>query len=289
MCIRDSANGQSIGDTVDQAQELANAGFKAIRLQTAIPGQASTYGVLGDAKDYFELQGSRPLPPVETWSTAKYFSQIEGLFVEARERLGHEIQLLHDVHNRLTPIESARLGKLLEQYNLLFLEDACLAHNQDNFRIVRQHTTIPLAIGETFTTIWDCKDLIQNQWIDYIRTAATHAGGITAMRRIADFASLFNVKTAPHGAPDLSPIGFAAHMHLNTWAPNFGIQEFVGLGNDQSQQVFQQNIEIEKGSAYVSDAPGLGIDFDEQAAKTFPYRRSFLPVSRLEDGTLWNW
>lgn len=283
------ANGETVGTTLEMAEEHIKQGFKAIRLQSAVPGLNVTYGVVGDKKDYYELQGNRPLPPEEYWSSHKYFNMVEDLFRQARERFGSDIQLLHDVHNRLTPIESARLGKLLEKYNLLFLEDASMAENQDNYKVIRQHTTTPLAIGETYNTIWDCKDLIQNQLIDYIRVAATHAGGITALRRITDFASVYNVKTAPHGAPDLSPICFAAHMHLNTWAPNFGIQEFVGLGNEQIRHVFQQDIQIKDGMAHLGDAPGLGIEFDESAAKEYPYRRSYLPVSRLEDGTLWNW
>lgn len=283
------ANGEDIDDTLDNAQELVNQGFKAIRLQSAVPGLDVTYGVLGDKKDYYELQGNRPLPPEEEWSTQKYFNMIGDLFSAARKRLGNDVHLLHDVHNRLTPVESAKLGKLLEQYDLLFLEDASNAENQDSYKLIRQHTTTPLAIGETYNTIWDCKDLIQNQLIDYIRVAATHAGGITALRRIADFAAAYNVKTAPHGAPDLSPICFAAHMHLNTWAPNFGIQEFVGFGNDQSKRVFQHDIKIENGMACVSEKPGLGVEFDEEAARALPYKRSYLPVSRLEDGTVWNW
>lgn len=283
------ANGEDIDDTLDKAEALKNQGFKAIRLQSAVPGLKVTYGVLGDKKDYYELQGNRPLPPEEAWSTPKYFNMIGDLFSAARTRLGDDVQLCHDVHNRLTPVESAKLGKLLEPYNLLFLEDASNAENQDSYKLIRQHTTTPLAIGETYNTIWDCKDLIQNQLIDYIRTAATHAGGITALRRIADFAAVYNVKTAPHGAPDLSPICFAAHMHLNTWAPNFGIQEFVGFGNEQSRRVFQHDIKVENGMAHVSEKPGLGVEFDEAAAQALPYRRSYLPVSRLEDGTVWNW
>lgn len=283
------ANGESIDDTLDKAQTLIDQGFKAIRLQSAIPGLKVTYGVLGDKKDYFELQGNRPLPPEEEWSTQKYFNSIVELFRQARARFGHNVELLHDVHSRLTPIEAARLGKLLEEFNLLFLEDAAIAENQDSYQVIRQHTTTPLAIGETYNTIWECKDLIQNQLIDYVRTAATHAGGITALRRIADFASIYNVKTAPHGAPDLSPICFAAHMHLNIWTPNFGIQEFVGFGNEKSQQIFKHNYTVKDGMAYISEAPGLGIDFDEEAAANYPYKRSYLPVSRLEDGTVWNW
>lgn len=283
------ANGSSIDDTLDKAEGLVRDGYKAIRLQSAIPGLQVTYGVLGAAKDYFELQGNRPLPPEEEWSTAKYFAMVTGLFRRARARLGDDVLLLHDVHSRLTPVESARLGKMLEEFNLFFLEDASVAENQDSYKIIRQHTTTPLAIGETYNTIWDCKELIEGQLIDYIRAAATHAGGITAMRRIADFAGIHNVRTAPHGAPDLSPVCMAAHMHLNTWAPNFGIQEYVGPGNEQSQQVFKLDITVDSGMANVGEAPGLGVEFDEEAAKTFPYKRSYLPVSRLEDGTLWNW
>lgn len=283
------ANGETIDDTLNKAEEYIKQGFKAVRLQTAIPGLSETYGVLGDKKDYFELQGERPLPPEQEWSTAKYFKLVPELFKKARERFGDEVHFLHDVHSRLTPIESARLGKILEEYNLLFLEDASIAENQENYKIIRHHTTVPLALGETYNTIWDCKDLIQNQLIDYIRVAATHAGGITGVKKITDFADVYNVRSAPHGAPDLSPICFAAHMHLNISSHNFGIQEFVGFGNDLSKEIFTHDMRLENGMIIVSDAPGLGVEFDETEAAKYPYKRSYLPVSRLEDGTLWHW
>jgi len=283
------ANGETIEDTLEKATSLKEQGFKAIRLQSAIPGLPVTYGVLGDKKDYFELQGNRHLPPEETWSTQKYLSLVIDLFEQAREKLGSDIHLLHDVHNRLTPIEASRLGKLLEPYNLLFLEDVCIAENQDSYKLIRSHTMTPLAIGESYNSIWDCKTLIQNQWIDYIRTAATHAGGITGLRRIIDFAAVFDVQSAPHGAPDLSPVCFAAHTHLDIWAPNFGIQEYAGPANEQMQQIFKHDFKVENGMTYVSEAPGLGIEFDEEAAAKFPYKRSYLPVSRLDDGTMWHW
>lgn len=283
------ANGEDIGDTIDKAQRLAQQGYRVIRLQSAVPGLQTTYGVLGDRKDYYDLQGNRPLPPEETWSTQKYFGMIEDLFEAARDRLGNDVQLVHDVHNRLSPIEAARLGKLLEKYDLFFLEDASIAENPQSYDIIRRHTTTPLAIGETYNTLWQCKHLLENQLIDFIRTAATHAGGVTALHRIADFAAIHNVRTAPHGAPDLSPVCMAAHMHLDTWAPNFGIQEFVGFGNDDMQRVFTHDMRLDDGMVHVGDAPGLGVDFDEDAASDFPYKRSYLPVSRLEDGTLWHW
>jgi len=283
------ANGDTIENTLDMMEGFVKQGFKAVRLQCAVPGMDGTYGILGEKKDYFEMQNSRPLPPEQPWSTTKYLNNIEGLFRAARERFGDEIELMHDVHSRLTPIEAARLGKMLEPYNLFFLEDPSIAENQENYKLIRQHTTIPLALGETYNTIWDCKGLIQNQWIDYIRTAATHAGGITGLRRISDFAAIYNVRTAPHGAPDLSPICFAAQAHVDIWAPNFGVQEFVGFGTETSDEVFSYDHSIKNGMIHVGDTPGLGVDFNEEAAAEFPYNRSYLPVSRLEDGTLWHW
>lgn len=283
------ANGNTVDETLTQLGQLIDKGFTAVRLQCAIPGLESNYGVLSDNKDYYELQSNRSLPPEQIWNTNKYINFIPALFKKAREQFGNNIELLHDVHSRLTPIEAARLGKELEPYHLFFLEDAVPSENPDNYKLIRKHTTTPLAVGEVFNSIWDGKDLIQNQNIDFIRSAATHIGGITSMRRLADFAALFEVRTAPHGPPDISPIGHAAHAHLNIWAPNFGIQEFIGFGGEKMNKVFSHPMRFEKGFLYLEDKPGLGVDFDESEASKYQYKRSYLPISRLEDGTLWDW
>src|SRR5690606_8253675 len=173
-------------------------GYKAIRVQCGIPGIEKTYGVAKDNKSYEPADSD--LPSVETWSTEKYLNFIPELFAEVRKEFGNDLHLLHDVHHRLTPIEAARLGKELEPYHLFWMEDAVPAENQEAFKLIRQHTTTPLAVGEVFNSIHDCRELIQNQLIDYIRATIVHAGGITHLRRIADFASLFNVRTGCHGA-----------------------------------------------------------------------------------------
>jgi len=269
--------------------KMMDEGYKAVRLQSALPKAKGSYGTMEGKKNYYELQSSRTLPPELEWNTAKYMNFIPELFKRARAEYGNEIRLCHDVHNRLTPIEAARLGKLLEPYDLLFLEDAVPADNQDSFKIIRQHTTTPLAIGEIFTTIWDAKDLIENQLIDYCRMAVSHGGGITPLKKVANFAAIYNVQMAPHGAPDLSHISFAAHLHFDLWAPNFAVQEFVGFGTPEMNSVFKFDVELVDGLLYLTDAPGLGVDFDEKEAAKYPYKRSYLPVNRLEDGTLWNW
>lgn len=150
------------------------------------------------------------------------------------------------MHHRLTPIEAARFGKSIEDYRMFWMEDPTPAENQECFRLIRQHTVTPIAVGEVFNSIWDCKQLIEEQLIDYIRTTLTHAGGITGMRRIADFASLYQVRTGSHGPSDLSPVCMAAALHFDLWVPNFGVQEYMGY-SEQMLEVFPHNWTFDNG------------------------------------------
>ncbi len=218
----------------------------------------------------------------------KYLNYVPKLFEAVRNRFGFDEHLLHDVHHRLTPIEAARLGKALEPYSLFWLEDPTPAEDQAAFRLIRQHTTTPLAVGEVFNSIWDCKQLIEEQLIDYIRTTVTHAGGITHLRRIADLAALYQVRTGSHGPSDLSPVCMGAALHFDLWAPNFGMQEYMGY-SAQMLEVFPHAWRFEDGYMHPGDAPGLGVEIDEKLAARYPYEPAYLPVARLEDGTLASW
>jgi len=210
------------------------------------------------------------------------------LFEKLRTAFGPEPHLLHDCHHRLTPIEAARLGRSLEPHHLFWLEDVTPAENQEAFRLVRQHTTTPLAVGEIFNTIWDCKDLIQNQLIDYIRMSVVGSGGITHLRRVADLAALYQVRTGSHGATDLSPITMGAALHFDTWVPNFGIQEYM-RHTEETDAVFPHTYRFSDGYLTPGEAPGHGVDIDETLAARFPYAPAYLPIARLEDGSMWNW
>jgi mannonate dehydratase len=280
------ANGESIEDTITEALRYKGMGYTAIRLQSGVPGLSSTYGVSKD-KMYYE-PADNDLPSENVWSTPKYMQVVPKLFAAARDALGWDVDLLHDVHHRLTPIEAARLGKDLEPYRLFWLEDTTPAENQEAFKLIRQHTTTPLAVGEIFNTIWDCKDLIQNQLIDYIRTTVVHAGGISHLRRIANLADLYNIKTGCHGATDLSPVCMAASLHLGLAISNFGLQEYM-RHTPETDAVFPHAYTFKDGALHPGNAIGLGVDMDEALAAKYPYKRAYLPVNRLEDGTITNW
>jgi mannonate dehydratase len=280
------ANGTDIEEATDQVARYLELGYRAVRAQCGIPGLGSTYGVSAD-KMFYE-PADADLPTENVWSTERYLDQVPKLFDALRARFGFEPHLLHDVHHRLTPIEAARLGQSLEAYRLFWLEDAVPAENQAGFRLIRQHTVTPLAVGEVFNTIWDCKDLLQEQLIDYIRATVAHAGGITHLRRIADLAALYHVRTGCHGATDLSPVSMGAALHFDTWVPNFGIQEYM-RHTEETDAVFPHAYSFKDGTLFAGDAPGHGVDIDEKLAAKYPYRRAYLPVNRLTDGTMWHW
>ena len=280
------ANGADIEQTADEVARYVELGYKAIRAQSGVPGLAATYGVSKDKMYYEPAQGAVPTEAV--WSTEKYLDHVPKLFDRLRSQFGFGPHLLHDVHHRLTPIEAARLGKSLEPYRLFWMEDAVPAENQDGFRLIRQHTVTPLAVGEVFNSIHDCRTLIENQLIDYIRATVVHAGGITHLRRIADLAALYHVRTGSHGATDLSPVCMGAALHFDLWVPNFGVQEYM-RHTEATDEVFPHAYTFADGALYPGDVPGHGVEIDEALAAKYPYQRNYLPVNRLEDGTLWHW
>ena len=280
------ANGRTVEETIENALHYQAQGYRAIRLQSGVPGLASTYGVSKDR--YFYEPADSDLPTENLWSSEKYLRSVPPLFEAARAALGWDVHLLHDIHHRLTPIEAGRLGKDLEPFRPFWLEDATPAENQASFRLIRQHTTTPLAVGEIFNSIWDAKQLIEEQLIDYIRATVVHAGGITHLRRIASFADLHNVRTGCHGATDLSPVCMAAALHFDLSVPNFGIQEYM-RHTAETDAVFPHAYSFADGMMHPGDQPGLGVDIDEELAAKHEYRRAYLPVNRLEDGTMFNW
>lgn len=281
------ATGKDIDSCLDEVARHVEQGYRAVRVQCGVPGIPTTYGVAKREGERYEPADS-DLPAEHVWDTAKYLNHVPKLFAAVRERFGDDLHLLHDVHHRLTPIEAGRLGKRVEEYNLFWLEDCTPAENQEAFRMIRQHTTTPLAVGEVFNSIHDCRELIQEQLIDYIRATLVHAGGITHMRRIADLAALYQVRTGFHGATDLSPVCMGAALHFDTWVPNFGIQEHMPH-EARIEEVFPHAYRFDDGHFTPGEVPGHGVDIDEDLAARYPYKRASLPVNRLVDGTLWHW
>lgn len=280
------ANGRDIEETSAEVARYLEMGFIAVRAQCGVPGLKKTYGISSGGKPYEPAESE--LPAETLWSTPRYLNVVPKLFERLRADHGPDIELLHDGHHRMTPIEAARLARDLEPYRLFWLEDATPAENQRSFELIRKHSVTPLAVGEVFNSIWDCKHLIEAQLIDYIRTTIVHAGGVTHVRRLADFAALHQVRTGFHGATDLSPVCMGTALHFDTWVPNFGIQEYMHH-SQETNDVFPHDYVFRDGRLFCGETPGHGVAIDEKLAAKFPYAPKQLPIARLEDGSMWDW
>jgi mannonate dehydratase len=280
------ANGKDTAETLDKVGKKLEQGFRAVRIQSGIPGIDHTYGVSRDGKPYEPAQ--KGLPHEESWDTSKYLNFLPGLFRQVREQFGDDLHLLHDVHHRCTPVEAARLAKELEPYHLFWLEDPVAGELQEGLRLIRKHSTTPIAIGEVFNSVYDYTSLITEQLIDYIRMPLSHGGGITHLSKVAAMAAVYHIQTGFHGATDLSPINLAAALHFNTAINNFGIQEYMPH-EEIMNDVFSVNYKFSKGSMFIGETAGIGVDIDEKKAEKYPYQKASLPVNRKTDGTMFNW
>jgi mannonate dehydratase len=211
---------------------------------------------------------------------------IENLTV-VRERVGDQVGLLVDVHERLPPSQAIRLARAVEQFDLFFLEDPLPPELNEWFPRLRSQTATPIAMGELFVNPVEWIPLVKDNLIDFIRCHLSVIGGITPARRLAAFCDVHGVRTAWHGPPDVSPVGHAANVHLDVNVPNFGIQELGGF-SDAAREVFPGTPEIVDGYVYPNDGPGLGIDVDLAAAARYPADSSThtWPVMRRPDGSV---
>lgn len=290
------ASGRDIPELLDSVRAHLADGYRAVRVQTGVPGLGAVYGVASSAADgarydYEPARRSpagRPAPAEETWDTGAYLRHVPGVFEAVRHEFGPELPLLHDGHHRMTPIQAARLGKDLEPYDLFWLEDATPGEDQAALRLIRRHTTTPLAIGEVFNSVHDYTTLLGERLIDYVRSAVTHTGGITAMRKLLDLAAVYGVKSGMHGPTDISPVGMAAALHLDLAVHNFGIQEYM-RHDPRTLEVFRTSYTFADGLLDPGETPGLGVELDDEAAGRFPYEPAYLPVNRLRDGTVHDW
>lgn len=275
------ASGRDPEEVEDNVRRYMEQGYRYVRAQVAVPGQ-STYGTRGDGKT-----GTRRYPHVFDPST--YVRLVPKLFEHLRSTLGDEVELLHDVHERVPPILGVGLAKALEPYRLFFLEDLFAPEDIEYFRLVHSQTSTPLAMGELFNNPHEYVNLIKDRLIDFIRVHLSQIGGLSPARKLAAFCEFFGVRTAWHGPGDVSPVGHAANLALDLACWNFGIQEQHVFG-ENTREVFPGCPEIRDGYLWPNGKPGLGIDVDERLAAKFPFPEhplagGWAPV-RMEDGTV---
>ncbi len=269
------ADGHTPQEVADNVRKFQEQGYRYIRIQMGgyggkdaalVKPEGAADGAYYDPRDYCR--------------------RMLGMMEHVRAEVGPEIELLHDIHERLQPIHAVQFAKDVEQFKLFFLEDALAPEDNEWFRMMRGQCATPLAMGELFNSPHEWLPLIQNRLIDYLRMHVSQMGGITPARHVAAMAHFYNVKTAWHGPGDTSPVGHAANLHLDLWAPNFGIQEWCRF-NELVYEIFPGLPEVRNGYMYPNDKPGLGIEIDEKLAAKYPCADTieWWTQSRWPDGT----
>ena len=265
------ADGRDFQEVEDQVRQYMESGFRHIRCQVEVPGFA-TYGC-GSAQ--IARQGIHPGPlnlelNQSPWEPRPYCRLVPRMFEYIRSRVGEEVELLHDVHERVPPIMAIQFARDLEPYKLFFLEDVFSPEDQDYLRILRSQSSIPVAMGELYVNQHEYVPLIRDRLIDFIRVHLSDIGGITPARKLAALCEFFGIRTAWHGPGDASPVAHAANLELDLACPNFGIQEVVAF-SERTREVFPGCPEIREGAMWSSERPGLGVDVEETVAERYPF------------------
>jgi mannonate dehydratase len=266
------ASGSSFTEVEENARRAMEQGFRHVRVQVSTPGYAS-YGARSTAPapaagaSADDVVG--PTNPRAIWESAPYVRMLPKFFEHLRTKLGDDVELLHDVHERVTLNQGINLCKALEPYRLFFLEDPFPPEDNDHFRLLRQQTSIPIAMGELFNTQHEYLPLIKDRLIDFIRIHISQIGGLSPARKVAALSEYFGVRTAWHGPGDASPIAHAAQLALELASYNFGVHEGSGFPKE-TQEVFVGCPEVKNGYMLAQERPGLGIEVDEKLAAKFP-------------------
>jgi mannonate dehydratase len=280
--------GRDFKQVEDNARKAMAQGYRYIRVQVAIPGLA-TYGA-AISRESANAEVIGPTNPKNIWEPGLYLRTLPKLFEHLRIALGEEIELLHDVHERISPSQAVSLCKELEKYHLFFLEDPLSPEEKDHFRLIRQQSSVPIAMGELFNSQQEYVPLIAERLIDFLRIHISQIGGLSIARKVAALCEFFGVRTAWHGPNDCSPVGHAAGLALELASYNFGIHE-GGVFPAETRAVFPGCPETKDGYLYANEAPGLGIDIDEKLAAKYPFPDSPTfdhrwGTTRRRDGTV---
>ncbi len=274
------AHGPTPEAAIDDAEKLKEKGFRNIRIQMG------GYGSTHLTKNPAYKQHGFGYPKDNTMDPQSYKRGVLEMFKLARKRFGDSIELLHDMHERLEPMDAIDLIKKLEQYRPFFIEDPFSPENMRWFATLREQCAVPIAMGELLNNPHEWVGPMVNRWFDFIRIHISQIGGITPAMKVARLGEWFNVRTAWHGPGDTSPVGHAANAHIDLAIWNFGIQE-CQLFNERTMEVFPGTPTVKNGYLFVNEAAGLGIDIDEDKARKYPlsdYNYNWTQVRKV-DGT----
>lgn len=269
------ADGRDPQEVVDNVRKYKDQGYQFIRVQMG-----------GYGGKEIRVEKPEGAPAGAYFDPRTYARNMIKMMDVVRAEVGEEVELLHDVHERLSPIDTVQFAKDVEHIKLYYLEDSLAPEDIEWFRMIRKQCATPLAMGELLNNPHEWRLLIEERLVDFVRMHVSAIGGITAARNAVIHANVYGIRSAWHGPADTSPVGHAANLHLDLWEPNFGIQEWHRF-DQLVYDMFPGLPEVRKGYMYPNDKPGLGIDLDESLAARYPCRDEVdkWTQTRLPDGS----
>ncbi len=275
------SSGSTVEAIADSVQKFMDQGFRHVRIQQGGYGGVGSFGQV--VPDFKSSNYGRQTDGYS--DQGEYLRRVPKMFEYVRKKCGEKIELLHDVHEQVEPIQVINMIKSLEEYRPFFIEDPFSPENMLWFKQLRATTSVPLAMGELFNNINEFRDPMASQHFDFIRCHISQIGGITPAMKIARLGEWYNVRTAWHGPGDTSPVGHQANNHIDLAVYNFGIQEGQ-IFSEKVQEVFPGCPVIKNGYYIVTEEPGLGIDINEKVAAKYPIKYSGMGTLRKNDGTI---
>jgi galactonate dehydratase len=264
VCYPHVQRGGSLDHLVENARQHVDEGWKFVR-----------WG-LGD-----------PLARGDLFEPARAVREGVKEFEALRKALGDEVELCFDLHTRTDPPEAIQFCRAVEEYRPFFVEDPIRAESMYSLRQVRRHVNVPLAIGEQFHSKWEFREVVEEELTDYARIDLCIAGGLTEAKKIAGWCETHYIKLATHNP--LGPVSSAACAQLNFACSNVGVQEQPTKPYVLLPDVVPAQLEWQDGYLLPPTRPGLGIEFDREAAKKSPFQMYEVPHLRRADGGYTNW
>lgn len=291
------ADGRDIKELIEEIEGYQSVGLKYIRCQMGIYG-GTEYGT--------PSPNAAKNASIGTYiDSHEYMRNTLKMFEQLRAHFGDSAEFIHDVHERINPIEAREFCHAMDAYRLFFLEDVVSPENVGWLREIHNYCTTPLSHGELYVNPNEWQNAVVDHSVDYLRAHLSDIGGITPALRMAGFANQFGVRTCWHCPPDISPVGAAAIIHIDLAIPNFGLQEwspiksykFLQQGNNSGDSEMEEALsEVftglpeyhTDGYVYVNDKPGLGVDIDEKAAAKYSCEHpvTIWTQTRNPDGSL---
>ena len=209
-----------------------------------------------------------------------------------REELGEEVEICVDVHTGLDPVDAVQFCKGVEPHRPFFIEDPIRSEDPSSLRLIRQQSGVPIAVGEQWAGKWAFRQAIEEKLMDYCRVDLCIAGGLSEARKIAGWCETHYIALVPHNP--LGPVSTAADLHLCLASPLVGVQELPRVPGSTLTDIFPVQVPFADGYLLVPDGPGLGVEFDEEAAEEAARKAEEVPPGggiwfSRDDGAYTNW